>query len=81
MLLAGRFGVSFDTGSSVAALSKELRAVTAKALEGAQLGADPVDQLRTRRLGKLGLMCSGVSPLKFACDSPKEGVVPRLGDG
>jgi hypothetical protein len=56
VLLAGRIGAPFDTGSSVAALSKELRAVMAKALEGAQLGAGPLVQLRARRLSKLGLM-------------------------
>ena len=56
ILLAGRIGVPFVTGSSLAALSKELRAVMAKALEDAQLGADPLDQLRARRLSKLGGM-------------------------
>jgi hypothetical protein len=48
-LLAGRIGVPFDTGSSVAAVSKELRQIMAKALEDAQVGVDPLDQLRARR--------------------------------
>jgi hypothetical protein len=52
---ARRIGAPFDTGSSVAAVSKELRAVMAKALEDAH-GADPLDQLRARRLSKLGVM-------------------------
>jgi hypothetical protein len=56
ILLAGRIGAPFDTGSSVAAVSKELRAVMVKALEHAEVGADPLDQLRARRLSKLGVM-------------------------
>src|SRR5688500_13133780 len=55
ILLAGRIGAPFDTGSAVAAVSKELRAVMAKALEDAQPVADPLDQLRARRLSKLRL--------------------------
>ena len=39
ILLAGRIGAPFDTGSSVAAVSRELRAVIAKALEDAQEAA------------------------------------------
>src|SRR5687768_2076422 len=56
ILLAERIGAPFDTGSSIAAVSKELRAVMAKAVEDAQLGADPLDQLRAGRLSKLGVM-------------------------
>jgi hypothetical protein len=48
-----RIGAPFNTGGSVAAMSKELRTVMAKAVEDAQVGADPLDQLRARRLQKL----------------------------
>ncbi|WP_099024327.1 DUF2256 domain-containing protein [Mycolicibacterium palauense] len=40
---------TFDTGSSFAALSKELRAVTAAALAGAAVEDDEVDELQKRR--------------------------------
>jgi hypothetical protein len=56
ILLAARIGAPFDTGSSIAAVSKELRVVMTKALKDTQLGTDPLDQLRARRLSKLGLM-------------------------
>jgi hypothetical protein len=49
ILLAGRIGAPADTGSSVAAVSKELRAVMAKALDDAEAGVDPLDELRARR--------------------------------
>jgi len=45
----------FDTGSGTAALSKELRAVMAAAVQGAPAAADPVDELRARRDRKRGL--------------------------
>jgi hypothetical protein len=59
ILLAGRVDALFDTGNSVAALSKELRVVMAKALDDVQVGADPLDQLRARRLSKLGRIDQG----------------------
>jgi hypothetical protein len=45
LLLAERM-CEFDTGSGTAALSKELRAVMAAAVQGAPAAADPVDELR-----------------------------------
>jgi len=47
--IAGHMASSMQTGSSIAALSKELRSVLAEALEGALVVADPVDELRRRR--------------------------------
>lgn len=38
-----------DTGAGLAAMSKELRAVMAQALAGAQEAEDPIDELRARR--------------------------------
>lgn len=38
-----------DTGSAVAAVSRELRAVLADALGTAETAADPIDELRERR--------------------------------
>lgn len=42
-----------ESGSSLASLSKELRAVMDAALEGVAKAADPVDELRRRREAKL----------------------------
>lgn len=53
LLLAERM-CEFDTGSGTAALSKELRAVMATAVQGAPAAADPVDELRARRDRKRG---------------------------
>ena len=39
----------FETGSGVASASKELRAIMAAALDGANIAADPLDELRARR--------------------------------
>jgi hypothetical protein len=48
--LALRIETSFgDTGSSVAALHKELRAVMEQALAGAERAVDPVDELKAWR--------------------------------
>lgn len=52
LMLADRIGSSMDTGSSVAALSRELREVMAKALDGVKVAADPLDELRARRAAK-----------------------------
>jgi hypothetical protein len=41
---------SFDTGSSVAALNKELTATMHRALKDVILGVDPLDELRVHRL-------------------------------
>lgn len=43
-----------DTGSSIAALTKQLLATLEKALEGAAVAADPIDELFARRQAKLG---------------------------
>ena len=47
--LATRIDSGADTGSAVAALSKELRAVMDAALADAETAADPLDELRARR--------------------------------
>lgn len=47
--LAERMCGEFDTGSAVAALSKELRAVMAEALADAPKAADAMDELALRR--------------------------------
>lgn len=48
--LAGRLDrPGSDTGSSVAALSKEFRAVMDAAMAGVGVAADPLDELRARR--------------------------------
>jgi hypothetical protein len=50
LMLAERIGVSrMDTGSSVASMSRELREVMVRALEGAKVAADPLDELKSRR--------------------------------
>lgn len=54
LFLAQRLEASLlDSGSSLASLSKELRAVMDAALEGVAKAADPVDELRRRREAKL----------------------------
>ena len=55
LLLAQRLAEarSMDTGSSLAAVSKELRSVVAEALAGVAVEDDPVDELRRRRELKL----------------------------
>lgn len=56
LLLAQRLTEGrIDTGSSLASLSKELRAVMVDALEGVSRGADPVDELKERRARKFGI--------------------------
>lgn len=47
--LAERLGSPRDTGSAVASLSKELRAVMAEATAGANTAASALDELRARR--------------------------------
>lgn len=51
LVLAARLEVTsgVDTGSSLAAVSKELRAVMAEALAGVAVADDPIDELRRRR--------------------------------
>jgi hypothetical protein len=49
LALAERVNNPRDTGSAIAALSKELRAVMVEALKGAEVAADPLDELRARR--------------------------------
>lgn len=47
--IATRMTSPHETGSSVASLSRELRAVMGEALRNAKRVADPVDELRQRR--------------------------------
>ena len=50
LALATRMETStVDTGAGLASMSRELRAVMAQAMGGAAAGADPIDELRTRR--------------------------------
>lgn len=49
MALAERIGSPFDTGSAMAALSRELRAVMVEAMAGANVAASALDELRARR--------------------------------
>jgi hypothetical protein len=53
ILLAARIGAPFDTGSSVAALHRELRSTMERALKDVVL-VDPLDELRAWRDRKLG---------------------------
>ena len=53
LLLARRIGAPIQSGSSTAALSRELRAVMDDALTGATKAADPVGELAVRRERKL----------------------------
>ncbi len=50
--LAVKLASPFDTGSAMAAVSRELRAVREEALRGAEQVADPLDELRLRRDAK-----------------------------
>jgi hypothetical protein len=50
--LAERMGSAFDTGSAIAALSRELRAVMAEALSGGEKAGDSLDELAARRVKK-----------------------------
>ena len=52
MALARRIASPNESGSGVAALSKELRAVMVEAMAGANVAADPLDELRKRRDSK-----------------------------
>lgn len=53
MALAVRMVNSFDTGSPLAALSREFRAVLAEVKAGTHVTADAVDEIKTRRDAKL----------------------------
>ncbi len=46
LALAVKLASPFDTGSAMAAVSRELRAVREEALRGAEQAADPLDELR-----------------------------------
>jgi hypothetical protein len=52
LALAERMSSKFDTGSAVAAVSKELRAVMDAALANAATAADALDELSARRRAK-----------------------------
>lgn len=49
LALAARIESPSETGSSVASLSKEFRAVMSEAMEGVSVKADPLDELKRRR--------------------------------
>lgn len=49
LILAGRMAGTFDTGSAIAALNRELHATMERALSLASVVADPMDELRARR--------------------------------
>jgi hypothetical protein len=51
MVLANRIVIEVS-GSSMAALSKELRAVMVEALDGVSAAVNPLDELRARRDGR-----------------------------
>lgn len=53
LLLARRLDQAGDTGSAVAALSRQHLAALEAALEGAEPAGDPVDELRHRRERRL----------------------------
>ncbi len=52
LALAVKLASPHDTGSAMAAVSRELRAVREEALRGAEQAADPLDELRLRRDAK-----------------------------
>jgi uncharacterized protein YoaH (UPF0181 family) len=54
MRLAELMTGGYDTGSAVAAMSRELRAVMAEALKGAAQAVDPMDELAARRARRIG---------------------------
>lgn len=49
LALARRIESPMETGASVASMSKEFRAVMVEALDGVNVAADPLDELRLRR--------------------------------
>jgi len=53
LLLARRIGSPVDTGASVASMSRELREVMARAVDGVPFAADPLDEIAARRAAKL----------------------------
>ena len=50
--LAGRLLSDYDTGSALAALSREFRATMTEALADVEVAADPLDELAKRRRAK-----------------------------
>lgn len=52
--LAARLDAGQDTGSAVAALTRELRVTMEQALDGAPSAADELDELKARRVAKYG---------------------------
>ena len=53
LALAARIDQGSDTGSALAAVAKELRATMVQALDGADVEADLIDELRARRVARL----------------------------
>lgn len=54
LALAARIDVGNETGAATAALAKEMRATMTEASVGARRVASPVDQLRQKRLERMG---------------------------
>ena len=52
--LAARFDAAVDSGSGFAALAKQFQASLDSAMQGAQVVASPMDELRARRAAKHG---------------------------
>lgn len=60
LVLAQRMRVvSPDTGSSLSAISKELRTVMAQALDGVAIEGDPIDEVTRRREAKMDRLSAG----------------------
>lgn len=60
LVLAQRMRVvSPDTGSSLSAISKELRTVMAQALDGVAIEGDPIDEVTRRREAKMARLNAG----------------------
>ncbi|TKV61859.1 hypothetical protein FDO65_10055 [Nakamurella flava] len=60
LVLAQRMRVvSPDTGSSLSAISKELRTVMAQALDGVAIEGDPIDEVTKRREAKMARLNAG----------------------
>lgn len=53
LLLAAKLDAGGDTGSAMAALSKQHLAALAEATKGVKAAADPVDELRAKREARL----------------------------
>jgi hypothetical protein len=75
LLLAGKLGSSFDTGSSVAAVSRELRATLEQALEGATVATDPGHGAPRSPPDRSRSAPSSTAPRYGSCRGPADRVV------